>query len=159
MTGDVPADDPADGAALRAAGARLCDAVDAAVGPWIERSVLDRLTEPPGDRVQVDMYAAIDRARAEVMPRLRDLLSRDLDEQWTNPLAVIRTLVPYPTAVLAAAGATPADRDDDARRLQPDDIYDLSPATFADLGPDVHEPGLVWGATKAHLHLQRRKPR
>ena len=90
------------------------------------------------------------------MPRIRTLLSMDLDEQATNPLALLRSAVRYPTEVLAAHGVPPVDRDEFAVRAFPDDVYDLSPASFGDVHPDLHEPGLVWGAAKAHVHLQRR---
>ncbi len=39
----------------------------------------------------------------------------------------------------------------------PDDDYDLTPASFGDLDPALHEPGLVWGAAKAHVFLARRR--
>ena len=39
----------------------------------------------------------------------------------------------------------------------PDDVYDLAPATFDDVSPDLHDPGLRWGAAKAHVHLKRRR--
>jgi hypothetical protein len=42
-------------------------------------------------------------------------------------------------------------------RSFPDDVYDLTPASFADVDPALHEPGLVWGAAKAHVHLARRR--
>ena len=50
-----------------------------------------------------------------------------------------------------APGPSPATSS--LRRNFPDDVYDLSPATFADVDPALHEPGLVWGAAKAHVHL------
>jgi hypothetical protein len=59
--------------------------------------------------------------------------------------------------VLAAAGVPPVGRDEVARRLHPDDDYDLTPASFADISPELHEPGLVWGAAKAHVVLARRR--
>ena len=80
-----------------------------------------------------------------------------MDEQRTGPLAVIRTAVRYPTEVLAAAGVGPVQRDEFAERSFPDDVYDLAPASFADLDPALHEPGLVWGAAKAHVVLARRR--
>ena len=49
------------------------------------------------------------------------------------------------------------ERDAQAERLFPDDDYDLAPASFADIDPSVHEPGLVWGAAKAHVILKRRR--
>jgi hypothetical protein len=61
------------------------------------------------------------------------------------------------TAVLRDAGLAPVDRDADAQRLFPADVYDLTPASFAELDPAVHEPGLLWGAAKAHIVLRRRR--
>ncbi len=63
----------------------------------------------------------------------------------------------YPTRILAARGIAPVERDRHARRIHPDDVYDLTPASFADFGPEVHELGITWGAAKAHLHLQQRR--
>ena len=48
-------------------------------------------------------------------------------------------------------------RDEFAERTFPDDVYDLSPASFADVDPALHEPGLMWGAAKAHVILHRRR--
>lgn len=147
----------AEGDVLARTGADLADAVDAATAPWIEASVVNRL----GRRLTDDERAAVERsaatARASEGALLRQLLSLDLDDQWTNPLAVLRAMVVYPTEILSDAGATPVERDDHAEAIAPDDIYDLTPASFADFGPDVHEPGLLWGAAKAYVHLQRRK--
>jgi hypothetical protein len=61
--------------------------------------------------------------------------------------------------VLVAAGVPPVHRDRHAERLFPDDLYDLGPAAFGDLGPEVHDRGLEWGAAKAHVVLRRRRPR
>jgi hypothetical protein len=104
---------------------------------------------------------AVDRAGqaavADVGRRVGDLLALDIDEQWTNPLSIIRSAIRYPTEVLAEVGAAPVPRDDQARRFMPDDVYDLAPAAFADLHPDLHDLGIRWGAAKAHIHLQRRR--
>jgi hypothetical protein len=48
-------------------------------------------------------------------------------------------------------------RDEFSLRNFPDDVYDLTPASFADVDPELHEPGLLWGAAKAHVHLARRR--
>jgi hypothetical protein len=48
-------------------------------------------------------------------------------------------------------------RDEFSVRSFPDDAYDLSPASFADVDPALHEPGLAWGAAKAYVHLARRR--
>ena len=98
-------------------------------------------------------------AGAAAIPALRDLLGTDVDQQRTNPLSILRALVRYPTDVLRAAGARPVARDEFAQRNFPDDVYDLTPAAFADVDPALHEPGLLWGAAKAHVHLARRRRR
>ena len=144
-------DDPADA---------LLEAVSSALPVWVERVVAERYVQwshrsaPPA--VLEDARRAGQDARAAVEPPLRDLLATDVDAQRTNPLSIIRTAVRFPTAVLAGAGVPPVERDQHAVRLFPDDHYDLSPAAFADLGDTVHEPGVVWGAAKAHLVLRRR---
>ncbi len=75
-----------------------------------------------------------------------------------NPLALLRSAVRYPTdGAGRRRGAAGARATSQAVRLFPDDAYDLGPATFADLHPSVHEPGLVWGAAKAHVVLARRR--
>lgn len=150
----------------------LADAVEAALGAWVERAVARRLaypsgaepppeTAPPPPTPPPDLAtaaaAAGRRAVADVGPRLRDLLALDIDDQWTNPLAILRSAVAYPSAVLADAGAPPVERDAHDARINPDDVYDLAPVAFADLGPTVHERGLEWGAAKAHVHLRRRR--
>ncbi|MEJ7583271.1 MAG: hypothetical protein WKF43_04120 [Acidimicrobiales bacterium] len=98
-----------------------------------------------------------DGARDEVGPRLRELLALDVDEQPTGPLALLREAVRYPTAVLRDVGVTPVPRDAFAERAFPDDVYGLAPASFADIDPDLTEPGVAWGAAKAHVILARRR--
>jgi hypothetical protein len=160
---DVPprtSDDPSDVAALEAYAIELADGIERAIPRWVDRTVREVLAAQ-GIAVTGDVEAGIDdaaaRARADGSPRVRRLLETDIDAQRGNPLAVLRSLVAYPTAVLGAAGARPVARDEFAVRNFPDDAYDLSPATFADVDPDLHEPGIVWGAAKAHVHLARRR--
>ena len=135
----------------------LVSAVEAAIGPWIRGAVLSRHSEPLPEAVDTEIEQVSGQAVAEIGTQLRQLLALDIDQQWTNPLSIIRSAVRYPTSILAALGIQPVARDSSAQRLHPDDVYDLTPASFADLGPGVHEPGLVWGAAKAHVHLRRRK--
>jgi len=153
-------DDLGDAAALAGYAAALADGVERAIPGWVERSVRTVLAVQQiaaGPDVEAALADAATRARDDGAPRVRALLETDVDAQAGNPLAVLRSLVPYPTAVLRAAGARPASRDEFAERSFPGDVYDLSPATFADVDPDLHEPGLVWGAAKAHIHLARRR--
>jgi hypothetical protein len=153
-------DDPEDLAALARYADDLVVAVDAAIAGWVERSVRAVLA---AQGLALDaagserLATASGAARDEGTARLRQLLAQDIDEQRTNPLSVLRALVRHPTGVLQAAGARPVARDEFAQRNFPDDVYDLTPAAFADVDPSLHEPGLLWGAAKAHVHLARRR--
>ena len=154
------ADDPDDLAALAAYAGALADGIERAVPAWVERSVrrvLDDQAIAVDDGVSRRIASAAARAREDGASRVRRLLATDVDRQAGNPLAILRDLVRYPTAVLRAAGARPVGRDEFHERNFPDDVYDLSPATFADVDPALHEPGLVWGAAKARVHLARRR--
>lgn len=150
----------ADEARLATFAGELAAAVEGALPGWVVRGVRARAEGagmPVTDELVQDAREAGDRARIEVGALVRELLATDIDRQRTTPLALLRGAVRYPTAVLRAAGVSPVPRDRDAERLFPDDVYDLTPASFADIDPALHEPGLVWGAAKAHVHLARRR--
>jgi hypothetical protein len=161
MTDTDAGDDAEDLAVLARSAAALADAVEAALPRWVERVVAQRWSEWSQEPLPASVRrAAVDagtRARDEVAPTLRSVLAADVDAQRVNPLALIRRAAVHPAAVLAAAGVPPVLRDEQAERLFPDDRYDLGPASFAELDPSVHEPGLVWGAAKAHVILRRRR--
>ena len=156
-----PADDPADLEALERYATALVQAVEVALPAWVQRVVAarwaeqrdDELPEPVQDAAREAAAAAAD----DVLPPLRALLAEDVEQQRSNPLSLVRRAVVHPTRVLAAAGVAPVDRDEEARRLFPDDVYDLVPATFGDLDESVLEPGIAWGAAKAHVLLHRRR--
>ncbi len=156
-----PLDDPADAAAMVVHAHALIAAVDAALPRWAERVVRERWREwagtEPSPELKAAAAAAGERAQAEIMPALRRLLEADVEAQRSNPLALVRAAVAHPTGVLADAGVPDVVRDADVQRLFPEDRYGLSPASFRDLDPSVHEPGLAWGAAKAHLILTRRR--
>lgn len=141
--------------------ARLADAVEAALPGWVSRHVervlaVQAITATPEIDAATDAAAAL--ARSEVGGAVRRLLGADIDEQGTTPLALLRAAVEYPTAVLQAGGAAAVERDRFAVHAFPADIYDLSPATFADLDPGdegLAEAGLAWGAAKAFVHRRR----
>jgi len=101
--------------------------------------------------------AAIDEVRATVERRLEELLAATPGAQVTTPLTVLRAAVAPVTELLLSAGVPPAARDPIEARIAPDDVYGIGPAAFADLGPDVAEAGLRWGAAVAHLHLAARR--
>ena len=141
-------------------GERLADSVEAALPGWVERVVAGRVADwnapVPPDTAERAAEAGR-RARDDVAPRLRQLLASDVDDQRSTPLSLVRQAVPYATEVLARAGVPPVVRDEVAERVFPDDDYDLVPATLGDVHPDLVEPGLVWGAAKAHVVLSRRR--
>jgi hypothetical protein len=133
----------------------LLAGVAEALPRWVDRSVAARSA---GVRVDADAVAAAGHeARDAVVPRLAELLAADPADQPVNPLAIVRPAVRFPTAVLADAGATPVERDAAAVAQFPDDVYDLVPASFAELDPELAELGMAWGAAKAWIHLRRRR--
>lgn len=132
----------------------LADGVDAALAPWVDACVHRMLLAFAGtvdEAVMEQARRAGRAARDDVGPRVRALLELDVDDQWTNPLALVRTAVVYPTAVLRDAGVPGVVRDATAATQFPDDDYDLTPTRFADLDPDLHDVGLAWGAAKAFV--------
>ena len=135
----------------------LADAVDAALPGWVERCVRSVAGAQAVDVDEAALGAAADAARTDGATRLRALLATDIDRQVGSPLSILRSLVRHPTEVLRAAGAVPVPRDDFAVRNFPDDVYGLSPASFADVDPSLQDPGMAWGAAKAYVHLARRR--
>jgi hypothetical protein len=144
-----------DEATLRTYALTLAAAIERALPQWLERCVARFVVLDAS--VAAVLARAVDEAAAEVMPEIRAVLLADVDQQRINPLALLRAAVRFPTAVLAGLEVPPVARDEFARRNFPDDLYDLTPASFADVDPALHEPGLVWGAAKAHVVLQRRR--
>jgi len=150
----------ADLEALAGYAAVLADGIERAIGPWVERSVVT-VCEKSGVMVTGNLRqrarTAGAEATAEIAPRVHALLALDIDEQRVGPLELLRGAVRWPTQVLRDSGVTAASRDESARAMFPDDDFDLTPASFGDLDPALHEPGLVWGAAKAHVFLARRR--
>lgn len=138
----------------------LADGVEAALAPWVERCVRT-CCAAAGVSADDDLLAAARaagvRCRDEVAPAVRALLVTDIDEQASTPLTILRGAVRHPTEVLVAAGVPAPRRDEFAQRSFPEDRYELAPASFADLDPELAEAGLRWGAAKAHVHLARRR--
>jgi hypothetical protein len=151
--------DEADEARLVEYATALADAIEAALASWVERSV-EVACERAGCTAEPELRRAADaagrRCAADIGPAVRALLLTDVDEQRSTPLAVLRGAVRYPTEVLVEAGIPAVERDEFEVRAHPDDRYALAPASFADVDESLAEPGLVWGAAKAHVHLARR---
>lgn len=149
------------GGAIDAVAAALADGIEQALPGWVERCVVRTMTAWTGSvplPVASAARAAGVAAAAEVGPAVRALLATDINRQRSTPLAVVRqAAVRYPTEVLVAAGVPPVARDRGAEALFPADSYDLVPASFADLDPDLAEVGLRWGAAKAFEHMRRHR--
>jgi hypothetical protein len=157
---EQPGPSEEDEARLRAYARDLADALDAALEGWVVRCIEERCR---GAGIVVDpavherAVAAGAELRARHAPELRALLEADIDDQATNPLALLRRWVDGPTRVLRDLGVPPVPRDDFDTSSFPDDDYGLSPHNFDDVDPALHEPGLLWGAAKAYVFLARRR--
>ena len=134
--------------ALREQGAALAEAIVAAIPAWVRRGV-ERFA------LGLDVDDAARAAADEVGPRLRALLTADVDAQRANPLAIVRDAVRFPTALLQSAGVEPPTRSRFDVEHFPDDPYGLVPMTWRDVDESLHEPGITWGAHKAMAHRQR----
>jgi len=143
-----------DEATLAGYATALIDAVDSVAASWLLRLVTER-APTLADSAQV--FDAVETSAASLIVALREQLGRDISEQTTGPLEILRTSVGFATAILTDAGVPVVERGDFEVRNFPDDVYNLTPASFADVHPDLHEPGLMWGAAKAHVHLRRRR--
>ena len=132
----------------------LGDAIEAVAGDWMIRAVDSRARGLSGSAKAEELIAA---GTAEMMVELRELLAQDIADQASGPLEVVRRAVRIPSQILADASVPVVQRDDFSQRNFPDDVYNLTPASFADIDPSLHEPGLMWGAAKAHVHLRRRR--
>lgn len=159
-TGDSEAEDLV---RLQEYATALAEGIDRALPAWVIRQVARVHQAWTGEPEASDgpvheaALVAAQRALVDVGPRVHGLLVLDIDEQRSNPLALVRRAVTYPTEVLREAGVPPVARDAQAEEHFPDDDYDLTPGSFADLDPALQEPGLLWGAAKAHVHLRRRR--
>ncbi len=138
----------------------LADAIDGQIEGWVTRSVRSRCSAAGvelTDELEVALSRAARTCRVDVGARMKDLLTSDIDEQRTTPLAIIRSSIHYAADILASAGAGPVERDEFERRSFPDDIYALSPASMSDVDESLAEPAIVWGAAKAHIHRSRHR--
>ena len=146
-------------ASVQEAAELLADGAIAALPRWVERCVAE-MCERAGV-VAADLSeqarAAGMQCAAETGPPLRQLLAADVDAQQTTPLSVLRSAVRFPTRVLADGGVPEPERDDFERSRFGDDPYGLTPASFADIDPDLGQIGIAWGAAKAFEVLRRRR--
>ncbi len=138
----------------------LVEALDAHVAGWIEGRIVEIVRAWSGHvspTVAAEAVAVGEATRADAIPELRALLATDIDEQTANPLDVLRRHTGRASAHLASLGVPAVRRDAFAERSFPGDDHGLVPATWADIHPAVHEPGLTWSAAKAFVFKARRR--
>jgi hypothetical protein len=118
-----------------------------------------RLDAETRARLDADAVVAGDAATARVVASLREFFATPPADQRSTPLEIVRTATRDVTEVLSAAGIPPVERDEFAERAFPDDRYDVTPATLADLGDDELGPlQLAWGLAKAKVLRADRGP-
>ena len=141
-----------DDAQFRAYGSALVDAVEASLSAWVTEVVESRR-----GGAEIDIEVVIERVREGALPPLRRLVGEDVDRQSTTPLEILRDAARYITTALERAGADAPDGVESSavQSLGADDPYGVGPMSFAELGPEVADAGLEWGAAKAHVHLRR----
>lgn len=150
MTSDVQPDEPP---------ADLLAVARDVVPAWLRRITVAAASADgePGAELVAAIDAMVDESADRLLADLATLLATDVDEQPTNPLSVLRAGIAAPTALLRAHGVPVPPPDPFAAERFPDDVYRLGPATWADIDPAMHEPGLTWGAWKAMTVLRRRR--
>lgn len=130
----------------------LLRAVESAFGPWFR----NRLREIAG-RDDARLDEAAERAEAWVASELAALLAADPEEQRTNPLHLMRTASRFATPVLRELKVPLPGRDEFEARAMPEDEYGIGPLAWIDLGEEVHDAGISWGAWKAATIISRHK--
>ena len=138
----------------------LFDTCVVAVPEWITNRIQNVCLMSGGvvpEIVTTKVAGVAHATQAQVQIDLMALLSVDVDAQRTNPLQVLRGSTLMATALLIEAGIPPAQRDEFEVRSMPDDMFALGPLTWRDLGDDVHNAGIEWGAWKAAMIISRRR--
>lgn len=148
------------GVDISAVGSTLHLAAVTATPAWVARCVRhvsDQQGLNWGKHVEPALRDAAERATDFVDERLRELVDTDIDRQKSTPLEIFREAVRFPVEVLHTMGAGSVHRGDMARWAFPNDPFGITPGNLSDIGPEVHEAGILWGASKAALHLERRR--
>ena len=138
---------------------RLLETSDEVVTKWVERLIQRHCDEQKfsDPRVGELCISVIAQVSTEVHDNLVELLSRDVFEQRTTPLAIFRQATRPITELLSNLGCSPVSRDEFNERSFPEDVYGLSPATWIDIDEALVEPGIEWGAWKAATIMMRKK--
>ena len=139
--------------------ARLLETSNEVVPRWVARLLRKHCDDQKiSDLIVGDLLSSVvARVNKEVDDNLRELLSLDVLEQRSNPLAIFRQATRPISDLLKTAGCAPVVRDEFDERSFPDDIFGLSPATWVDIDEMMVEPGIEWGAWKAATIMMRKK--
>lgn len=132
----------------------LCSAVLAAFPQWLSTQLL---TMSEGKLSSEEVAEIVHISTQQMTSDIITLLSTDVDEQRTNPLQVLRLSTTLANQKLHQLEIAPPHRDEFEIAAMPHDTYALGPLTWKDLGDDVHEAGITWGAWKAATVLTRRR--
>lgn len=138
---------------------RLIDTLSGVVDTWLH-GLVDRLVSTQNLTDAIDgerMRNVVADVARELMGEMSTLLGQDAWDQRRNPLELVRSATATVTVELASIGARPVARDEFKERSFPTDVFDLAPATWTDIHPDLHEVGLEWGAWKAASIVAHRR--
>jgi hypothetical protein len=136
-------------------GERLHQAITGAIRPWLNAVIESRV---PDTAISAQLAETLDGISTAVDRSIAELINADVQEPLSGPLERIRREVEPLNDALDHLGVPAPQRDAVDVQMRPADRHALGPMTFRDLGENVHEAGITWGAAKAHLHLQRRRP-
>lgn len=135
---------------LRETALRFSDAIYVALPRWIDRVVTDRAgadTDFSEDEIAVFIERAGKAAQTDIGEKARLLL----DSAATKPadlLQLLQSAVHYPTGVLHYLGVEQAQRGAFAQAAWPEDIYELTPKSMADIDESLEEPFTRWDAAR-----------
>jgi len=135
----------------------LLHAVDAAFEEWYGGRIVAIASAAGAVLDGTDTARVSAEAARWVSGELAAFLAVDVDEQRTNPLHLLRSASRFATDLLDRSGVPRPVRDEFETRAMPDDVFAVGPLAWVDLGDDVHEAGISWGAWKAATVLTRRR--
>jgi len=135
-------------------------AVTRAIPRWITTQVTETASmsiDETSKEFQKGLTDVVGQTEKVVSQNLFSLLATDVDAQQQNPLHILRASTSYATQLLQSFGVAPAHRDEYEMRAMPNDVFAIGPLTWRDLGEEVHDAGISWGAWKAATILMRRR--
>ena len=117
--------------------------------PWV-----GHVFEGRGWDLSSAVSASIGDGERWLRTELEALLTQEFADQRRGPLELFQEAMRFPTAALAAENQGAVRRDPLVSDALPGDIYDLAPASSQQLGDDVWQAHLRWGAAKAAAFIR-----